>query len=112
MTGGPQISPDILGKIFYYLCGDGPLPLRHLLFISKVFFDAAINNAQLWTTISFDDDFAVHFKGRSVKHAEGFIKQCLLHSGELPVMSIEDKQGDQAQQTAGRSTRWGLEQLG
>jgi hypothetical protein len=50
-----------------------------------MFFYAAINNAQLWTTISFDDGFNAHFTGRSVKHAKGFIKQCLLHSGELPL---------------------------
>ena len=94
MTGGPQISPDILGKIFYYLCGDGPLPLRHMLFVSKMFFYVAINNAQLWTTISFDDNFDAHFKGRSVKHAKGFIKQCLLHSGELPLcLRITNKFG-------------------
>jgi hypothetical protein len=85
MTEGPQLSTYILGKIFCYLCGDGPLPLRHLLFVSKMFLYAAINNAQLWTTISFDTDFINHFKGRSAKHAKGFIKQCLLHSGELPL---------------------------
>jgi hypothetical protein len=85
MTGGPQISSDILGKIFFHLCSDGPLPLRHLLFVSKMFFNAAISNAQLWTTVSFDDGFNAHFMRRPVEHAKGFIEQCLLHSGELPL---------------------------
>ena len=85
MTRGPQLSTYMLGKIFCYLCGDGPLPLRHLLFVSKMFFYAAINNAQLWTTISLDSDFINHFKRRPAKHAKGFIKQCLLHSGQLPL---------------------------
>ena len=85
MTGAPQVSSYVLGEIFYHLCSDGPLPLRHVLFVSKAFFYAAINNAQLWTTISLDFDFMDHFTRRSVKHANGFIRQCLVHSGELPL---------------------------
>jgi hypothetical protein len=85
MTGGPQVSSYVLGEILYYLCSDGPLPLRHMLFVSKMFFYAATNNAQLWTTVSFDDGFNAHFEGRPVKHAKGFIKRCLLHSDDLPL---------------------------
>ena len=85
MTAGPQVSSDVLGKILWYLCSDGPIHLRHILFASKEFHAAAVNNAHLWTTISFDTDFHNHFEGQSVKRPNGFIEQCLLSSGELPL---------------------------
>jgi hypothetical protein len=85
VTEGPQVPSYVLDKILYYLCSDGPLPLRHVLFVSKAFFYAATNNAQLWTTISIDAAFINHFEGRSAQHASRFVKQCLLQSGELPL---------------------------
>ena len=43
MTGAPQVSSYVLGKILYHLCSDGPLPLRHVFIVSKAFFYAATN---------------------------------------------------------------------
>jgi hypothetical protein len=75
----------VLSKILYHLCSDGPLALRHLLFVSKGLYYAAVNDASLWTTISFDDEFFYHFWGRPVKQAKSFTEQCLRCSGSRPL---------------------------
>jgi len=83
------MTDDLLGKIFYHLCEPGPLSLRHLLFVSRRFYYAAVNNAYLWTTISFDSLFARHFH-QWPEQGEIFIEQCLLRSGSLPLsLSID-----------------------
>jgi hypothetical protein len=78
------MTDDLLGKIFYHVCDPGPLSLRHLLFVSRRFYSATMNNAHLWTTISFDLLFARHFYQW---HEQGnrFVEQCLLLSGLLPL---------------------------
>ena len=78
------MTPDILGKIFGHLCNPGALPLRHLLFVSKGFHDAAVNNSPLWTSISLDSSFAQYFSQRP-DEGNRFIEQCLLRSGPLPL---------------------------
>jgi len=80
-----RLPSNLLNKVLRHLCSDGPLPLRHVLFVSKEFYHAAVNNTFLWTTISFDDEFYSHFRGRSVKQANSFTKQCLLRSASLPL---------------------------
>jgi len=79
------MPPEILSKVLRHLCSDGPLPLRHVLFVSKGFYNAAVNDAFLWTTINFDDVFFVYFRGRPIQQANNFTEQCLLHSGVLPL---------------------------
>ena len=82
---------DVLSKVLHNLCSKGPLRLRFVLFVSKRLYLAAINDASLWTTISFDAEFISHFAGRSVKQANSFIAQCLLYSDSLPLrLSIQD----------------------
>jgi len=84
------MTDDLLGKIFYHLCETGPLSLRHLLFVSRRFYYAAVNNAHLWTTIYFDSLFAHHFH-QWREQGDIFIEQCLLRSGSLPLcLSIDD----------------------
>ena len=69
--------------ILCHLCSDGPLALRHLLFASKGLYYAAVNDASLWTTISFDTEFFEHFRGRPVEQANSFTEQCLHWSSSL-----------------------------
>jgi hypothetical protein len=78
------MTDDLLGKIFYYLCEPGPLPLRHTLFVSRRFYSAVVNNAHLWTTISFDPSFFHHFHQRP-ELGNKFLDQCLLRSGTFPL---------------------------
>jgi len=78
------MTDDILGKIFYHLCEPGPLSLRHLLFVSRRFYSATVNNGRLWTTISLDPLFARHFH-RWREQGNIFVEQCLLRSGSLPL---------------------------
>jgi len=83
------MTDDLLGKIFYHLCEPGPLSLHHLLFVSRRFYYATVNNGHLWTTISFDSLFARHFC-QWPEQGDIFIEQCLLRSGSLPLcLSID-----------------------
>jgi len=70
--------------ILCHLCSDGPLALRHLLFASKGLYYAAVNDAILWTMISFDYQFFKHFWDRS-EQAKSFTTQCLRWSSSLPL---------------------------
>jgi hypothetical protein len=78
------MTDDLLGKVFYHLCETGPLSLRHLLFVSRRFYLAAVNDAHLWTTISLDSSFCCHFR-KLREQGNGFIEQCLLRSRPLPL---------------------------
>jgi len=80
-----RMTSGILSKILCHLCSDGPLALRHLLFASKGLYYAAVNDAALWTTISFDTEFFKHFRRRPVKQANSFTEQCLRWSSSLPL---------------------------
>jgi len=80
-----RMTSGILSKILCHLCNGGPLALRHLLFASNGLYYAAVNDASLWTTISFDDEFFEHFRGQPVEQAESFTKQCLRWSSSLPL---------------------------
>jgi len=84
VVGISRMTEDLLGEIFYHLCARGPLPLRHVLFVSRGFHFAAVNDARLWTTISFDALFFRHFKKRA-KQGNRFVEECLLRSGSLPL---------------------------
>jgi len=83
------MTNDLLGKIFYHLCEPGPLSLRHSLFVSRLFYYAAVTNAHLWTTISFDSLFARHFH-QWPEQGDIFIEQCLIRSGSLPLCLFID----------------------
>jgi hypothetical protein len=94
------MTDDLLGKIFYQLCERGPLSLRHLLLVSRRFYSVAVNNAHLWTTISFDYSFFHHFhKQEQFLQAGTFVGQCLLRSSILPLclyIDYPDRVGDQS----------------
>ena len=76
---------DVLSKILHHLCTDGPLELRYVLSVSKRLYDAAVGDASLWTTISFDIVFFAYFKRRPLYQADRFIEQCLSRSASLPL---------------------------
>ena len=78
------MTDELLGKIFHHLCERGPLPLRHLLFVSRRFYSATVNNAHLWTTISLDSPFFHHFR-QWPGQGNRFIEHCLLRSDSLPL---------------------------
>jgi hypothetical protein len=78
------MTDDLLGKIFYHVCEPGPLSLRHLLFVSRHFYSATVNNAHLWTTISFDPLLYRHFR-QWPEQTNIFVEQCLLRSDPLPL---------------------------
>ena len=78
------MTDELLGKIFYHLCESGSLSLRHLLFVSRHFYSATVNNAHLWTTISLDSSFFHYFHQRP-EHGNKFVEHSLLHSGLLPL---------------------------
>jgi hypothetical protein len=76
---------ELLGEIFHHLCLNGPLPLRHTLRVSKSFYNAAIHNPYLWSTISLDVQFFEYFRNRSYDEADTFLEQCLRFSGVTPL---------------------------
>jgi len=80
-----RMSSGILSKILCHLCNDGPLALRHLLFVSQGLYYASVNDASLWTTISFNTEFFEHFRRRPVEQANSFTEQCLRRSSSLPL---------------------------
>ena len=86
------MTDELLGKIFYHLCESGPLSLRHLLFVSRRFYSATVNNARLWTTISLDSSFFHYFHQRP-EHGNKFVEHSLLHSGLLPLCLYIDHSG-------------------
>lgn len=86
------MTSDLLGEIFYHLCDSGPLQLRHLLLVSRHFYDAFMNQFRLWTIISLDVLFAHHFKDR-FGHGSRFVEQCALRSGPLPLCFSIDLSG-------------------
>jgi hypothetical protein len=76
---------ELLGEIFHHLCLNGPLPLRNILHVSKSFYNAAIYNAYLWSTISLDVQFIEYFHNRPYDEADTFLAQCLRLSGTTPL---------------------------
>ena len=83
---------ELLGEIFRHLCEHGPLSLRHLLVVSRHFYSVAMDNAQLWTTISLDSPFVHHFRQRP-KQGNEFVEYCLHRSGSLPLCLNIDYSG-------------------
>jgi len=92
-----RMPSGVLSKILSHLCNHGPLALRHLLFASKGLYYAAVNDASLWTTISFDTAFFTHFRRRPLEQAKSFTEQCLRWSSSLPLcirIDCDDAFGD------------------
>jgi hypothetical protein len=52
---------ESLDKMFHHLCLNGPLPLRHVLRVSRVFYCEATYHAHLWSSVSPDVQSFDHF---------------------------------------------------
>ena len=77
---------EILGEIFHHVvCVDGPLTLRHIIFVCKLWYTASIQHPQLWTRIFLDRPFFTYFKDTPILTTCAFLKQCLDRSGSLPL---------------------------
>ena len=99
-TGEPsRMTDDLLGKIFYHLCGRGPLSLCHLLSVSRRFYSVTVNNAHLWTTISLDSSFFYRFH-KWPEQGSRFVEHCLLRSSSLPLCLYIDLIGISSHGTA------------
>jgi len=77
---------EILGEIFHYMvCVDGPLSLRHVIFVSKLWYTASVQHPQLWTRIFLDSPFFTYFKDIPISTTCAFLEQCLDRSSSLPL---------------------------
>ena len=77
---------EVLGEVFHYVvCEDGPLALRNVMFVCKLWSTASIQHPQLWTRIFLERPFFTYFSGTPILTACAFLKQCLNRSGSLPL---------------------------
>ena len=77
---------EMLSNIFSYLASDGPLQLRHILFVARSWHDAAVYSPNLWTTILIDREFYSRFRDDTLTHGEAFIRCCFIRSRDLPII--------------------------
>ena len=77
---------EILGEIFHHVVYvDGPLTLRHIILVCKLWYTASMQHPQLWTKIFLDGPFFTYFKDIPILTTCAFLKQCLDRSGSLPL---------------------------
>ena len=77
---------EILGEIFHYVvCVDGPLTLRRIMFVCRLWYTASVQHPQLWTRIFLDGHFFTYFKDIPILTTCTFLEQCLDRSGSLPL---------------------------
>jgi hypothetical protein len=77
---------ELLGEIFSYMSNDGPLQLRHALFVCRHWYHSVVNHAKLWCKIALDESFFRRFHhGSMLGRGEHFICLCISRSGDLPL---------------------------
>ena len=77
---------EILGEVFHHVVlGDGPLGLRHIMFVCKLWYTASIQHPQLWTRIFLDGPFFKYFKDTPILSTCAFLQQWLDRSGTSPL---------------------------
>ena len=77
---------EVLGEVFHYLvCEDGPLALRNVMFVCKLWYTACIQHPQLWTRIFLDRPFFTYFRDTPILATCAFLKEWLHRSGSLPL---------------------------
>jgi F-box-like len=75
------IPPEILSIIFGFYVKETPSRIRRLMLVCKQWCDIAINNPQLWTSITIEADlYAGDFQDGS-ERLRPFIQACVLRSG-------------------------------
>jgi len=77
---------EILSAIFSHLASDGPLQLRHVLFVARSWYNAAVYNPSLWTTILIDRELYSRCRDGRLAHGEAFIRCCFIRSRDLPII--------------------------
>lgn len=77
---------ELLGEIFSYMSGDGPLHLRHVLFVCRLWYQSVVNHPKLWCKITVDESFFRRFHHRfMVGRGERFLRHCISRSGDIPL---------------------------
>ena len=77
---------ELLGEIFSYISHDGPLHLRHALFVCRLWYHSVVNHPKLWCRITVDEAFFRRFHHRSmVGRGERFLRLCISRSGDIPL---------------------------
>ena len=77
---------EILGEVFHHVVrGEGPLGLRHIMFVCKLWYTASIQHPQLWTRILLDDPFFIYFRDTPILSTCAFLQQWFDRSGALPL---------------------------
>ena len=77
---------EVLGEIFSYISCDGPLHLRHVLLVCRLWYHSVVNHPQLWCKIAVDEIFLRRFhSGSMVGGGERFLGLCISRSGDLPL---------------------------
>lgn len=77
---------ELLGEIFSYISRDGPLHLRHALFVCRLWYHSVVNHPKLWCQITVDEAFFRRFHHRSmVGRGERFLRLCISRSGDIPL---------------------------
>ena len=77
---------EVLGEVFHYVvCEDGPLALRNVMFVCKLWYTASTQHPQLWTRIFLDCPFFTYFRDTPILTTCAILKQWLHRSGSLPL---------------------------
>ena len=77
---------EILGEVFHHVVyEDGPLALRHIMFVCKLWYIASTQHPQLWTRIFLDGPFFKYFKDTPILSTCAFLQQWLDRSGTSPL---------------------------
>jgi F-box-like len=77
---------EVLGEIFSYISRDGPLQLRHTVFVCRLWYHSVVNHPKLWCKIALDEAFYRRFPRRPMLgRGEHFLELCVLRSGDLPL---------------------------
>jgi len=85
-TRNDLVPFELLGEIFSYVSCDGPLHLRHVLFVCRLWYRSVVNHPELWSKIAVDETFFRRFHRRSMLgRGERFLGLCLSRSGDLPL---------------------------
>jgi hypothetical protein len=85
-TRSDLVPFEILGEIFSYISSDGPLHLRHALFVCRLWYQSVVNHPKLWCNIAVDEAFFRRFHYKSmVRRGERFLRLCISRSGDLPL---------------------------
>jgi hypothetical protein len=86
-----SLPPELLGKTFSYLSSDGPLQLRHALFVCHFWYNTIIRHPKLWSTIKIDQEFFARFPRELSVRAETLTRLCFERSSPVPLhITLDD----------------------